>query len=377
MPQVSTSQPVLRRLIITVLFAVTPLTLISATENTNGSSPQAYPYAPPASHGQPQYLPPQQSVSPSGNGYPPSGQASGDNGLSVQQALGQLRQALQQNQAELTQTRQDIQWVQAMMQRLGQTLDWLQYRQQEHQQREQQLSEQLASREQNNADATANGQERISRLTRERDALRQQLARKENTLTRVRAELQRVQGLLRQSRTESADLQQQLSQTQTALASVQPAASAERKPDTATDADGDGIGDAADLCPDTRSSATVSPLGCDRNQPAVLKGVKFQYDSEAFTADSRPILQRVARLLRQHPDLRLEVAGHTDAQGNPAYNEWLSEQRARSVRQYLIDQGVAADRLVAKGYGQTQPIGDNNTLQGIQKNRRVELRLIK
>lgn len=384
MPITSPSHPaIVRRLIVTALFAAMPLTLISATEGPGGGQPQVYPYTPynQAHNGngalpQPQYPVPARRAS---NTYPrvTSGQGpvNSHDATPLEQELQQLRLALQQNQAELAQSRQDLRWMQQMMQQVGQTLEWLQYRQEEYQQREQQLREQLAGTRQQDPSAAAAEAERVARLTRENARLREQLAEKEDRLARVSAELGRLQGLLQESRSESASLQQQLSQTRSALASVQPAAAPSPASVTA-DADGDGVADGADLCPDSGADAEVSPLGCAAEQPLVLEGVKFEYDSEAFTPDSRPALQQVADRLKQHPELRLEIAGHTDAQGHPAYNEWLSEQRANTVRTFLIDNGIPPDRLTAKGYGQAEPIADNDTWKGIQKNRRVELRLL-
>jgi outer membrane protein OmpA-like peptidoglycan-associated protein len=76
------------------------------------------------------------------------------------------------------------------------------------------------------------------------------------------------------------------------------------------------------------------------------------------------------------PDVKVEIAGHTDWTGSDAYNLKLSNARADAVMQYLISKGVKADNLTARGYGETQPIADNNTDEGRAKNRRVELRRI-
>ena len=74
--------------------------------------------------------------------------------------------------------------------------------------------------------------------------------------------------------------------------------------------------------------------------------------------------------------LRIEIHAHTDSMGEVAYNQSLSEKRANSVRDYMIGKGVAAERMVAKGYGETQPIADNGTRDGRAENRRVELKVI-
>jgi len=107
-----------------------------------------------------------------------------------------------------------------------------------------------------------------------------------------------------------------------------------------------------------------------------LQGVNFGYDSDVLTDESRALLDHVAPILMKHPNLTHEVSGHTDTQGNAAYNVWLSQKRAAAVRDYLIARGVKPNQLIAVGYGGKQPIADNNTWDGLVKNRRVELRLL-
>ncbi|MGB5307139.1 MAG: OmpA family protein, partial [Gammaproteobacteria bacterium] len=140
------------------------------------------------------------------------------------------------------------------------------------------------------------------------------------------------------------------------------------------DDDADGVTDDADLCPGTQAGVEVGPAGCARNAPVALEGVSFLYDSHELTSESHAILDRVAAILRQHPELRLEVAGHTDTQGDPDYNLWLSQARASAVQEYLKEQGVNTASLTARGYGSQQPIADNTTRAGLARNRRVELR---
>ena len=112
------------------------------------------------------------------------------------------------------------------------------------------------------------------------------------------------------------------------------------------------------------------------DSPVSLQGVKFRYDSSELTDESRTILDEVAVLLRKQPHARHEVAGHTDSQGDPGYNLWLSQRRAEKVRRYLIARGVDPGTLQARGYGGLQPIADNSTWAGLVSNRRVELRAI-
>ncbi len=128
-------------------------------------------------------------------------------------------------------------------------------------------------------------------------------------------------------------------------------------------------------CNDT--DATDSPSADCSSEPGIsLEGVKFRYDSADLEQESRILLDRAAATLIQQPTLTHEVAGHTDSQGNAAYNLWLSLQRANAVRNYLLTRGVDGERLVARGYGGSQPIADNHTWEGLTRNRRVELHVI-
>lgn len=122
--------------------------------------------------------------------------------------------------------------------------------------------------------------------------------------------------------------------------------------------------------------AAVDANGCPLKGDVVLEGVNFQTNSAELTGDSEPILNGVAKGLREHPRLTVEVQGHTDSTGTPTYNLALSEKRAESVRAYLVSQGVSASQLSAKGYGLTQPIASNKTAAGRKANRRVVMHVI-
>ncbi len=107
-----------------------------------------------------------------------------------------------------------------------------------------------------------------------------------------------------------------------------------------------------------------------------LHGVQFDFDKSALRADAYPILDQAAATLVEYPDIHVEVGGHTDNVGNAAYNRKLSLARAQSVMNYLASKGVAASRMTAAGYGDTQPIASNATGAGRAKNRRVELKVV-
>jgi outer membrane protein OmpA-like peptidoglycan-associated protein len=103
-----------------------------------------------------------------------------------------------------------------------------------------------------------------------------------------------------------------------------------------------------------------------------LERVHFAPGSAAIEPSSYPALDQAVRLLRERPKLRIEIQGHTDSVGSAASNLQLSQRRAEAVRNYLIQQGVESDRLIARGYGESMPIGDNRTIEGQRLNRRIE-----
>ena len=104
-----------------------------------------------------------------------------------------------------------------------------------------------------------------------------------------------------------------------------------------------------------------------------LDGVNFDNDKAILRPEALGILNNAAATLKEWGNAKVEVAGHTDAMSDDGYNLKLSQRRASAVRDYLISQGVAAERLTAKGYGEASPVADNNTEEGRFKNRRVEL----
>lgn len=103
--------------------------------------------------------------------------------------------------------------------------------------------------------------------------------------------------------------------------------------------------------------------------------VSFDTDKYKLKPDLLPVLQSVAKVMREHPELRAKVVGHTDSTGALAHNQTLSVNRANSVIRYLEQQGIAANRLAAEGRGPSDPIGDNATAEGRAANRRVEVYL--
>jgi OmpA-OmpF porin, OOP family len=150
-----------------------------------------------------------------------------------------------------------------------------------------------------------------------------------------------------------------------------PAMVARALPLPPPDSDGDGVTDAADQCPNTAAGVAVDLVGCPRQGSITLEGVNFETGSARLTADSETVLGEVSRELKTHPRLHIELQGHTDSTGSAALNQRLSQQRAESVRQYMLSSGVQAEQLVAKGYGLSQPVASNTTVEGRARNRRV------
>jgi len=132
------------------------------------------------------------------------------------------------------------------------------------------------------------------------------------------------------------------------------------------DSDGDGVPDDRDKCPNTPKGVKVNADGCWE-----LKGVNFDTD-KAVIKDTR-VLDDAVVIMKANPTLTGEVRGFTDSTGSEAHNQRLSEARANAVRDYFIKQGVAPARVRAKGFGETNPVASNDTVEGRAMNRRVEL----
>ncbi|BCS98829.1 membrane protein [Desulfoluna limicola] len=135
------------------------------------------------------------------------------------------------------------------------------------------------------------------------------------------------------------------------------------------DADGDGVEDDEDRCANTPQGAKTDERGC-----WVIEGLSFDSGKTEIKSEYLPLLNEVVGVLMANPEVRVSIEGYTDSQGGEAGNQRISEARAKSVQDYFVSKGVAADRLDHKGFGETNPVADNNTAEGRKKNRRVELR---
>jgi len=141
------------------------------------------------------------------------------------------------------------------------------------------------------------------------------------------------------------------------------------------DSDGDGVYDYKDQCPNTPAGARVDEKGCQyviEETVSVELEVLFDTDKAAVKPKFMEEMKNVAEFMKLFPDTEVTVEGHTDSRGDADYNQRLSQRRADAVRQVLIEKyGVAADRVNAIGYGETQPRASNETPEGMQQNRRV------
>lgn len=137
------------------------------------------------------------------------------------------------------------------------------------------------------------------------------------------------------------------------------------------DTDGDGVVDSKDKCPTTPKGDKVDANGCSLS---LRLEVQFDNNSSELRADSHAYLDKVVAKLNELPSVTGVIEGHTDSNGSDAYNQDLSERRAKSVLDYLASKGIAASRFTSKGLGESQPIADNATPEGRAQNRRVILR---
>ena len=160
------------------------------------------------------------------------------------------------------------------------------------------------------------------------------------------------------------------------------------------DEDGEGVPDSRDKCPGTPRGVQVDANGCpppapqveavvveqvvvEKEEVIVIRDVHFEFDSARLTAADKQRLNTIATRLKQEaPSARLSVSGHTDSVGADSYNQKLSERRAHSVTDYLVESGIPRNSFVSVvGAGESQPVADNATAEGRAMNRRTEIKI--
>jgi OOP family OmpA-OmpF porin len=151
------------------------------------------------------------------------------------------------------------------------------------------------------------------------------------------------------------------------------------------DADKDGVPLPTDECPEEPETVNsyADADGCPDELPeavkkftGVIQGIQFDFGKAKVSRKSYPLLDEAVGVLKEHSGLRLAITGHTDSVGSRDRNLQLSEQRAQAVKDYMVEKGIAEDRLQARGAGPDEPIGDNATAAGRQSNRRIEFRIV-
>jgi outer membrane protein OmpA-like peptidoglycan-associated protein len=149
------------------------------------------------------------------------------------------------------------------------------------------------------------------------------------------------------------------------------------------DRDGDGVSDKLDNCPDWAGKPEFH--GCNGPQLVkiteskleLLETILFATNRTTIHRKSFKVLDAAALVIKNHTEMRIEIAGHTDDRGSDAFNLKLSDGRAEAVKKYFVKKGVPAGRLTPNGYGESQPIADNKTALGRGKNRRVEFLIVR
>jgi outer membrane protein OmpA-like peptidoglycan-associated protein len=146
------------------------------------------------------------------------------------------------------------------------------------------------------------------------------------------------------------------------------------------DIDKDGVNDQNDKCPNEAGPA--SNFGCPEIQQEIIekvnlaaKNIFFATGSTILLPKSYSALNNVVKILSENPSFKVDIEGHTDTTGTASKNQTLSENRAASVKVYLVSEGIDPSRITWKGYGSDKPIADNRTATGRAKNRRVEMKL--
>ena len=160
------------------------------------------------------------------------------------------------------------------------------------------------------------------------------------------------------------------------------------------DSDGDSVNDADDQCP--LVSGLITNFGCPESVKDIIKAEKVDLEAadkntleEAFKnlefasgqsqmkEESKLNLDKIIEILNRNPSFRLLIVGHTDNTGDAKANTQLSLERANAVKNYMVSKGLNTDRFITKGYGPDRPIADNKIDTGKQKNRRVEMTIVK
>lgn len=160
------------------------------------------------------------------------------------------------------------------------------------------------------------------------------------------------------------------------LAAVSAGDSANRSANRSVpDADSDGVPDWADSCADSDADVLVDAVGCEI-VTGVIEGVVFAPDDVELSAEAKAALDKLLQAFLRYPDVILSVTSHTDNRGSAADNLALSKERLNAVITYMVMSGINAQRIRPFAYGESRPRAPNATLEGRERNRRIEIEVI-
>jgi OOP family OmpA-OmpF porin len=125
--------------------------------------------------------------------------------------------------------------------------------------------------------------------------------------------------------------------------------------------------------PPPPAAAPPPPPPAPAKPIVTLHGPQFDFDRSTLKPDGKRMVDEAVTLMTDKSDLRVSVEGHTDSIGSDAYNQRLSERRAKTVRDYMVSRGIDASRITARGFGESKPVASNTTAEGRAENRRVEI----
>jgi outer membrane protein OmpA-like peptidoglycan-associated protein len=239
---------------------------------------------------------------------------------------------------------------------------------------EAELAAERAAREKAEADA-ARAAALIQQQAAEAEAERSRLAAEQAAREKAEADAAKAAALAQeqqaQSQAQAAQAQAETAQSQAAAAKAAAEEEAERARQAASQAEREKAALRAQLL--EQLNTILQTRDTARGLIVNMSDVLFDTASYTLKPAAREKLAKISGVVLAHPGLNLKVEGYTDSVGSDEYNQKLSENRASTVRSFLIDQGVPASAVTAQGFGKTQPVASNDTPEGRQKNRRVEL----
>jgi outer membrane protein OmpA-like peptidoglycan-associated protein len=235
---------------------------------------------------------------------------------------------------------------------------------------EAQLAAERAAREKAEAEAArlaAQAQQQAAQA----DAEKSRIAAEQAARERAEAELAKSAAQVQQQAAQADAEKSRIAAAQAAAATAQAEADAEKARKAVKDAEAEKAALRAQLL--NQLNSILQTQDTARGLIVNMSDVLFDTGSYTLKPGAREKLAKISGVLLSHPGLSMQIEGHTDSVGTDEFNQQLSERRSGMVRDFLVDQGVAASTITARGFGKTQPVATNDTPEGRQRNRRVEL----